>query len=777
MRKLIATTIAIFIFGCYGENLPQNAEDSRTEWGGVLPGVEDTRVDTAADILELSDEEEADLPEDVIEEETVDPTVRCQLLDDGVTEVCLNIYEIVDGEFVPYSGDPDGVAADFEIHSGSSLLVSRINVEDRTGFGYSSWEGPDVYTMDVAIDWIPMEILVIIAQHFCEEATFEEIKRNADLISDGLLVIDVACAVCATALAPACSLPGVLCVGTTTAGSVLMRVTSGVMDELMNTFEPASTMQVCAFMGMPIVIPDELYLINHAPTADGFICAPASADVGEEICCNISNLADDHTATEDLEATFTAVPAGGSGFTVAVVDPARVCFTPASAGIYRASALVQDNGGPWIDVVKTTDPFIAFDDVRWDSAASEHSYWEWGPIEVTCVPDWSCTAWSTCSCAGIQTRVCSDSNSCGVSSGRPAETRTCAVCGNGACDCGETRVSCSADCGVCVPDWSCGTWSSCSCGGSQTRTCVDLADCGDDATRPTESQACFHCGDGTCDASCEDFVSCTADCGVCAPGEGECVSSSSYRVCDITGHWGSAMACGSSEECLDDEIGCETIAICTPDSWECSGTATRRQCNVLGTGWLSDETCPEHEHCESGLCVPDSLLCVPFQEVCIGSRDWHRCAGTGMEWGASERCPSGTYCVQETADTIECRCPAEADLVSESPLAYDPSTEFVDKDISVRATLHEASSITCAEFDEHNNSGSAVEKVSYTISSDGTHSRLLSSWCGASSRVDLYYACECTGTSYINSHASDIARGVYDASKLIYLGHWTFYCP
>lgn len=42
----------------------------------------------------------------------------------------------------------------------------------------------------------------------------------------------------------------------------------------------------------------------------------------------------------------------------------------------------------------------------------------------SCTPNWQCTAWSTCS-SGVQTRTCTDSNNCGVSTGRPSEVQAC----------------------------------------------------------------------------------------------------------------------------------------------------------------------------------------------------------------------------------------------------------------------------------------------------------------------------------------------------------------
>jgi formylglycine-generating enzyme required for sulfatase activity len=66
----------------------------------------------------------------------------------------------------------------------------------------------------------------------------------------------------------------------------------------------------------------------------------------------------------------------------------------------------------------------------------------------------------------------------------------------------------------CVPDWECGLWSSCTCAGTQARTCLDLNTCGTTDGEPPASQSCDHCnglacGDGGCGGDA---------CGTCVAG-------------------------------------------------------------------------------------------------------------------------------------------------------------------------------------------------------------------------------------------------------------------
>jgi hypothetical protein len=48
------------------------------------------------------------------------------------------------------------------------------------------------------------------------------------------------------------------------------------------------------------------------------------------------------------------------------------------------------------------------------------------PNATACVPDWECTAWSSCA-NEIHTRICTDTNDCGVNTGKPVLFEACTV--------------------------------------------------------------------------------------------------------------------------------------------------------------------------------------------------------------------------------------------------------------------------------------------------------------------------------------------------------------
>ncbi|MBI4116470.1 hypothetical protein HY449_01870 [Candidatus Pacearchaeota archaeon] len=88
-----------------------------------------------------------------------------------------------------------------------------------------------------------------------------------------------------------------------------------------------------------------------------------------------------------------------------------------------------------------------------------------------CASNWTCANWSVCS-NGTQTRTCTDANSCGNVTGKPAETQTCTP--------------------PCASSWKCADWTPAKCpkDGKQTRTCTDANACGDLSGKPSESLTC-----------------------------------------------------------------------------------------------------------------------------------------------------------------------------------------------------------------------------------------------------------------------------------------------
>ena len=60
-------------------------------------------------------------------------------------------------------------------------------------------------------------------------------------------------------------------------------------------------------------------------------------------------------------------------------------------------------------------------------------------IPAECTPDWTCTSWipAVCPSSCSQTSICTDSNECGTTAGKPAETQSCSGgdCNGVTCNC------------------------------------------------------------------------------------------------------------------------------------------------------------------------------------------------------------------------------------------------------------------------------------------------------------------------------------------------------
>ncbi len=104
-----------------------------------------------------------------------------------------------------------------------------------------------------------------------------------------------------------------------------------------------------------------------------------------------------------------------------------------------------------------------------------------GVREHICQESWSCTAWSSC-VNSIQARTCVDNNNCGTELNKPALTQSCSM-NTGNTGGGSRTVK------KCIESWNCSSWSLCN-NGTQTRTCIDLNECGTYENKSDENRSC-----------------------------------------------------------------------------------------------------------------------------------------------------------------------------------------------------------------------------------------------------------------------------------------------
>ncbi len=189
-----------------------------------------------------------------------------------------------------------------------------------------------------------------------------------------------------------------------------------------------------------------------------------------------------------------------------------------------------------------------------------------------------------------------------------------------------------------------------------------LVECGEDYLFHEEDG--LDCGDDyICDAKAKDCVEEKAP--ECAPTAVECMSNTSYRVCNERGFWDDAVFCKANEACSAGAcIPTSTPGVdpdpitkeCEPGEKKCFGSTTYAVCDDDGFFTSSKrcsrigQTCIDGE-CEGGI-DPETgeELCKTGQSVCIGN--FYKTCKAG-EWSEATSCGDQTCengaCVTKTS--------------------------------------------------------------------------------------------------------------------------------
>ena len=132
----------------------------------------------------------------------------------------------------------------------------------------------------------------------------------------------------------------------------------------------------------------------------------------------------DGTLPSDGTAPITsAFPAGGTysssqNITLTANEPATIYYCLSSGctpqTVYSSPVSIAIGG-------LNTLRYFARDTALNTELTKEAIY----TINITCLENWFCASWTTCSSSGIQTRTCTDSNSCGTTATKPATTQSC----------------------------------------------------------------------------------------------------------------------------------------------------------------------------------------------------------------------------------------------------------------------------------------------------------------------------------------------------------------
>ncbi|MFA6254988.1 MAG: hypothetical protein WC675_03040 [Patescibacteria group bacterium] len=285
-------------------------------------------------------------------------------------------------------------------------------------------------------------------------------------------------------------------------------------------------------------------------------------------------------------------------------------------------------------------------------------------------------------------------------------------CGDGACEGGETPLSCASDCGAAtacnngLDDDSDGQTDfpadpGCSSGSDTSELnpavqCDDGTDNDGDSQRDLADSGCTNltdndesnCGDGACEGgeTC-DTASCPADCG-CGT-ELCCSGVCQPPACDATGD------CNDSNSCTIDSCSnpsqcnavCSytTITTCTNSDSCCPvscNALTDNDCSpVCGNGVCEtpSET-PTNCSLDCGQCVAgvDTRPCSLTQGVCSGARE--TCADIGGGRGAWQGCTTTTYTSWATAHGNVYEVGTELTCNDSDNNDCDTSTDCADSD-------------------------------------------------------------------------------------------------
>jgi len=130
---------------------------------------------------------------------------------------------------------------------------------------------------------------------------------------------------------------------------------------------------------------------------------------------------------------------------------------------------------------------------------------------------------------------------------------------------------------------------------------------------------------------------------LCNPGARECTGSTTYKQCGSDGRWSHNTACSNGKTCSNGNCvgGSAPSRACTPGAHECLSRTTYRQCSAAGT-WYVATSCANNDACSDGYCV-SAAVCSTGAIECVSSNIYHECIGGA--WAANEMCAGDETCI------------------------------------------------------------------------------------------------------------------------------------
>lgn len=211
----------------------------------------------------------------------------------------------------------------------------------------------------------------------------------------------------------------------------------------------------------------------------------------------------------------------------------------------------------------------------------------------TCTPLWQCSNWSAC-VNNNQTKVCTDTNSCGTTTGKPTTTRDCnLLCSADVKQCPDgsyvARIAPNCDFApcpttTCIPNWLCSSWTTCT-NGQQTKRCYDMNYCGIITNKPATIQSCSSSNTSNNSRSSNTSNNSNTSCipnWQCTDWSA-CISTSASRTCTDSNN------CGTTTNKPVTTMVCDSYRSCIPN-WQCGDWG-----NCINN--IQIRTCPDLNNC------------------------------------------------------------------------------------------------------------------------------------------------------------------------------------
>ncbi len=136
--------------------------------------------------------------------------------------------------------------------------------------------------------------------------------------------------------------------------------------------------------------------------------------------------------------------------------------------------------------------------------------------------------------------------------------------------------------------------------------------------------------------------------GACTPGEAQCTSLASHKICRDDGSGWRDEICAANTRCDADSGKC-VDPVCDPGKFEgCTDGGLQKVCNQSGTK-VVEQQCPGGKPCTDGQC--EAPECTPGLVRCIDRHHLEVCNDAGA-FVPGQPCPTGTECYNGSCENL-----------------------------------------------------------------------------------------------------------------------------